>query len=48
MVNDVTAARDPRMVDVLRAHPNAAIVLMHMLGEPKTMQDDPQYAGSRG
>jgi dihydropteroate synthase len=44
MVNDVTAARDPRMADVLRAHPTAAIVLMHMLGEPRTMQDDPQYA----
>ncbi len=44
MVNDVTAARDPRMVDVLRAHANAAVVLMHMLGEPKTMQEDPQYA----
>ncbi|HKW14132.1 MAG TPA: dihydropteroate synthase [Candidatus Krumholzibacteria bacterium] len=44
MVNDVTAARDSRMVDVMRAHPNAAIVLMHMLGEPKTMQEDPQYA----
>jgi dihydropteroate synthase len=44
MVNDITAARDPRMVDVLRAHPGAAIVLMHMLGEPRTMQDDPHYA----
>ena len=44
MVNDVTAARDPRMVDVLRSHSNASIVLMHMLGEPKTMQEEPQYA----
>jgi dihydropteroate synthase len=44
MVNDVTAARDSRMVDVLRGHSNASIVLMHMLGEPKTMQEDPQYA----
>lgn len=44
MINDVTAARDPRMVDVLRAHPSSAVVLMHMLGEPGTMQDDPQYA----
>jgi dihydropteroate synthase len=43
MVNDVTAARDPRMVDVLRAHSNTPVVLMHMLGEPKTMQVDPQY-----
>jgi dihydropteroate synthase len=44
LVNDVTAARDSRMADVLRAHPSAAIILMHMLGEPQTMQKDPQYA----
>jgi len=44
MVNDVTAARDPRMVDVLRKHAHVPVVLMHMLGEPKTMQDDPHYA----
>src|SRR5262245_2399319 len=43
VINDVTAARDSRMVDVLRAHSSASIVLMHMLGEPKTMQEDPQY-----
>ena len=43
MVNDVSAARDSRMVDVLRAHGNASIVLMHMQGEPKTMQTEPHY-----
>lgn len=43
MVNDVTAVRDSRMVDVLRAHPNVPVVLMHMQGEPKTMQDEPRY-----
>lgn len=43
MVNDVTAAGDPRMVDVLRAHPDVPIVLMHMRGEPKTMQVEPRY-----
>jgi len=43
MVNDVTAARDPRMVDVLRTRPHVPIVLMHMLGEPKTMQVEPRY-----
>lgn len=43
MVNDVTAARDPRMVDVLRSHSHVPVVLMHMLGEPKTMQEDPHY-----
>jgi dihydropteroate synthase len=43
MVNDVTAARDPRMVDVLRAHADVPVVLMHMKGDPKTMQDEPRY-----
>jgi dihydropteroate synthase len=43
MVNDVSAASDPRMVDVLRKHGHASIVLMHMRGEPKTMQNSPRY-----
>jgi dihydropteroate synthase len=42
VVNDVTAGRDPQMFrTVLEA--NAGMVLMHMLGEPKTMQQDPRY-----
>jgi len=48
MVNDVNAARDPRMVDVLRTHSNTPIVLMHMLGEPKTMQVEPRYQDAAG
>src|SRR5437773_213345 len=44
IVNDVTAGRgDPRMFEVVR-DAGAGLVLMHMLGEPKTMQDDPRYA----
>jgi dihydropteroate synthase len=42
MVNDITAGRDPAMVGVLRSH-DVPVVLMHMLGEPKTMQDEPRY-----
>jgi dihydropteroate synthase len=42
IVNDVTAARDPAMFDVV-GRSGAGLVLMHMLGEPKTMQDDPRY-----
>jgi dihydropteroate synthase len=43
MVNDVTALRhDPRMGEVV-AGSGAALCLMHMKGEPKTMQDDPRY-----
>ena len=43
MVNDITAGRDPAMADVLRAHEDVPVVLMHMLGEPKTMQVEPHY-----
>ena len=43
MVNDVTAGRaDPRLLDVSR-DADADLCLMHMLGEPRTMQDDPRY-----
>jgi dihydropteroate synthase len=43
MVNDITAGADPEMLPLV-AKRKAAIVLMHMKGEPKTMQDCPQYA----
>jgi dihydropteroate synthase len=43
MVNDVTALRgDPGMAGVC-AEGGVEVVLMHMLGTPKTMQDDPRY-----
>jgi dihydropteroate synthase len=42
IVNDVSAGADPEMLDVVRKH-DASIVLMHMKGEPKTMQEAPQY-----
>jgi dihydropteroate synthase len=42
IVNDVTAGRDPAMFPLVRES-GAGMVLMHMLGEPKTMQDDPRY-----
>jgi dihydropteroate synthase len=42
-VNDVTALRgDPEMAGVV-AESGAQLCLMHMKGEPRTMQDDPQY-----
>ena len=43
LVNDVTAGGDPRMFAVVAAH-GAGIVLMHMRGEPATMQHDTAYA----
>jgi len=43
LVNDVTALRhDPAMAEVVAAA-GVPVCLMHMLGEPKTMQDDPHY-----
>jgi dihydropteroate synthase len=42
-VNDVTALRgDPNMAGVVAAS-GADCCLMHMLGDPRTMQDDPRY-----
>ena len=42
IVNDVSGARDPSMFEVVRAT-GVGLVLMHMLGEPKTMQAEPRY-----
>ncbi|MGH2696191.1 MAG: dihydropteroate synthase [Actinomycetota bacterium] len=41
-VNDVSGAREPGMLEVVAAS-GAGLVLMHMLGEPKTMQVEPRY-----
>jgi dihydropteroate synthase len=43
LVNDVTALRgDPRMAEVV-AESGAYLCLMHMQGEPRTMQLEPRY-----
>ena len=43
IVNDVSALRaDPEMVRVI-ARSGAGVVLMHMQGQPKTMQQNPHY-----
>jgi dihydropteroate synthase len=43
IVNDVTALRgDPAMVEVVAEH-DVECCLMHMLGEPRTMQQNPHY-----
>jgi dihydropteroate synthase len=42
IVNDVSGGADPEMFDVVRER-DAAVVLMHMRGEPKTMQEAPRY-----
>ena len=42
IINDVSGFRDPAMVAVAKSC-DAGLVVMHMKGEPKTMQDDPVY-----
>jgi len=42
LVNDVGGLRDPSMVEVCAAY-GVPVVVMHMRGEPATMQHDPQY-----
>ena len=42
VINDVTALSDGAMADVA-AGSGAGLVLMHMQGTPRTMQEDPSY-----
>jgi dihydropteroate synthase len=42
MVNDITAASDADMMEVVQKH-CGALVLMHMRGTPRTMQQDTTY-----
>ena len=43
IVNDVSAGRDDPALLALVAEREVGLVLMHMLGEPKTMQAHPRY-----
>lgn len=46
MVNDIYALRQPGALEVIAGHPNCGICIMHMAGEPKTMQlSPPDYGG---
>lgn len=42
LVNDVTAGEDPKLLERV-AEAGVPIVLMHMQGVPRTMQENPQY-----
>lgn len=41
VINDIWALRQPGAVSALAAHPLAGVCLMHMHGEPRTMQHQP-------
>ena len=43
IVNDVLALRAPGAMDAVSTHPSCGVCLMHMQGEPRTMQQAPQY-----
>ena len=42
LVNDVTGLKNPEMIKVC-AEAGAPAIIMHMQGEPRTMQADPSY-----
>lgn len=42
IINDVSGFRDPEMV-ALAARCDAGLVVMHMAGEPRSMQQNPEY-----
>jgi len=41
IVNDIRALREPGAVDTVAQHPHCGVCLMHMHGEPQTMQRAP-------
>lgn len=43
IVNDVRALQRPDALDAVAAHPRAGVCLMHMQGEPGSMQASPHY-----
>jgi len=43
IINDINALRAPGAVEAVAAHPACGVCLMHMRGEPKSMQLDPRY-----
>jgi dihydropteroate synthase len=45
MINDISALRMDPVLARVAAESGAAVCLMHMLGTPETMQNNPAYAG---
>jgi dihydropteroate synthase len=43
MINDISAGRDDPAIFALAARAGVPIILMHMQGTPKTMQENPTY-----
>ncbi|HHE38265.1 MAG TPA: dihydropteroate synthase [Candidatus Cloacimonetes bacterium] len=44
VINDISALRfDPQMINILQKYDDVPIILMHMQGNPETMQENPFY-----
>jgi len=43
IVNDITALKNPKMAEIVARY-KAGVVIMHMQGNPRTMQKNPTYA----
>lgn len=43
LINDVNALQAPGALDVIAQHPQVSVCLMHMQGQPRTMQKNPHY-----
>jgi dihydropteroate synthase len=43
VINDVRALQHPGALDVVKSHPSCGVCLMHMQGDPGTMQSAPRY-----
>lgn len=43
IVNDVRALKEPGAIDVVAQFPEVAVCLMHMQGQPRSMQQAPHY-----
>ncbi|WP_274572164.1 dihydropteroate synthase [Neisseria leonii] len=48
IINDVQALEDEGAPETLAAHPDTGICLMHMQGQPPTMQAEPHYRNTVG
>ena len=43
MINDIMGMTDEHARQVVASHPDCGVCIMHMQGEPRTMQHNPQY-----
>jgi dihydropteroate synthase len=43
IVNDILALRAPGALEVVARYPECGVCLMHMQGDPQSMQNDPRY-----